>query len=246
MDALYQNPRLVEVYDAINQCREDFDFYIAELPEPPAALLDIGCGTGTFALDLADRGYEVTAVDLSPQMVAMAAQKDTGRSVNWVIGSVTDLANDLRFNAAIMTGHAFQCLLEDDQISALFNAVEQRLYRDGSFWFETRNRAARPWLRWRPDCAAPPFALGGGRTVAVTHNVLSVCDDRVTFDERYDFNDHSEVLTSRSTLRFLDLEEIEAFAARNGLMVSETFGTWKREPLMSDSPEIIVRLQKAT
>ena len=245
MDALYQNRKLVEVYDAINRSREDFDFYIGELPEPPAALLDIGCGTGTFALDLADRGYEVTAVDPAPQMVAMAAQKDTGRSVNWVTGSVTDLAIDLSVNAVIMTGHAFQCLLKDSQISALFEAVEQRLSRDGSFWFETRNRATRPWLRWTPDHAAPPFELGGGRTVAITHNVLSVSDDCVTFEERYDFSDQSETLMSRSTLRFLDLAGIEALAVKNGLVVSETFGNWKREPLMSDSPEIIVRLKKS-
>ncbi|MEL7165887.1 MAG: class I SAM-dependent methyltransferase [Pseudomonadota bacterium] len=245
MDALYQNPRLVEVYDAINQSRADYDFYIGELPEPPAALLDIGCGTGTFALDLANRGYAVTAVDPAPQMVAMAAQKDAGRSVNWVTGSVADLPVDARFDAAVMTGHAFQCLLDDTQISALFKAVEQRLCRDGSFWFETRNRAAKPWLRWRPNCAAPAVALGGGRTVKVTHNVLRVSDGRVTFEERYDFNDHSAVVTSRSTLRFPDLNEIAAFAVRHGLTVAETFGTWTREPLMRDSPEIIVRLQKA-
>ena len=79
MDALYQNQKLVEVYDAINQSREDFDFYIAELPNPPAAVLDIGCGTGTFALDLANRGYDVTAVDPAPNMIALAAQKDTDR-----------------------------------------------------------------------------------------------------------------------------------------------------------------------
>ncbi len=245
MDALYQNQKLVEAYDAINQSREDFDFYIAELPEPPATLLDVGCGTGTFALELAHRGYDVTAVDPAPQMVAMAARKDTGRSVKWVTGSVTDLAIDLRVNAAIMTGHAFQCLLEDTQISELFEAVGKRLLPKGSFWFETRNRAVKPWLRWTPDHAAPPFDLGAGRTVEVTHNVLRVNADRVTFEERYDFSDDSETLTSRSTLRFLDLDGIEEIAVKNGLTLSETFGNWKREPLMRDSPEIIVRLKKA-
>ena len=245
MDALYQNKKLVEVYDAINRSREDFDFYIAELPEPPAALLDIGCGTGTFAPALADRGYQVTAVDPATQMVAMASRKDTERSVNWVTGSVADLAIDLRVDAAVMTGHAFQCLLEDSAISGLFEEVANRLSRNGSFWFETRNRAAKPWLRWRPDCAAPPFDLGGARTVEVTHNVLSVNEDYVTFEEQYSFSDDSEVLTSRSTLRFLDIDEIDDLAVRNCLTVSEAFGNWKREALMSDSPEIIVRLQKA-
>ena len=148
MDALYHDPELVEVYDAVNSSRKDFDFYTKELPSPPAAILDIGCGTGTFALDLANRGYSVTAVDPAPHMIAIAKRKDFLGRVDWVTGFASDLARDLRFDAAVMTGHAFQCLLNDPQIAALFDAVEQRLNVGGSFWFETRNRAAKPWLRW--------------------------------------------------------------------------------------------------
>ena len=245
MDALYQNSKLVEVYDSINSSREDFDFYIAELPETPANILDIGCGIGTLALDLAGRGYQVTAIDPAPQMIASAMQKDGARSVNWVIGLVSDLDDIPKFDAAIMTGHAFQCLLEETQILALFEAVKKRLLCNGSFWFETRNPAVRPWLRWMPEHAAPPYDLGEGRTVQVVHDVLRVNDDCVTFEERYDFNNESGTLISQSTLRFVGLAEIEAMAFKNGLLLAETFGNWNREPMSRDSPEIIVRLKRA-
>jgi ubiquinone/menaquinone biosynthesis C-methylase UbiE len=45
------------------------------LPAPPAAVLDVGCGTGSLSLLLAQRGYDVTAVDLSPNMVDHARRK---------------------------------------------------------------------------------------------------------------------------------------------------------------------------
>ena len=45
------------------------------LPAAPARVLDVGCGTGSLAVLLAEHGYEVIGVDLSPQMVARASQK---------------------------------------------------------------------------------------------------------------------------------------------------------------------------
>ncbi len=48
------------------------------LPPPPAAVVDLGCGTGTLALLLAQEGYAVDALDFSPAMVALARLKLAG------------------------------------------------------------------------------------------------------------------------------------------------------------------------
>jgi SAM-dependent methyltransferase len=45
------------------------------LPEAPARIADLGCGTGTLSALLADEGYDVTGVDFSPEMVARARRK---------------------------------------------------------------------------------------------------------------------------------------------------------------------------
>jgi SAM-dependent methyltransferase len=41
----------------------DADFVASQLPGPPARILEVGCGSGDLALDLAGRGYDVTAID---------------------------------------------------------------------------------------------------------------------------------------------------------------------------------------
>lgn len=51
------------------------------LPDPPATVMDVGAGTGAISLLLAELGYRVTAVDLSPGMLARAAEKAAERSV---------------------------------------------------------------------------------------------------------------------------------------------------------------------
>ena len=45
------------------------------MPEPPARILDLGCGTGSLAVLLAQAGHEVTGIDTSAQMLALARAK---------------------------------------------------------------------------------------------------------------------------------------------------------------------------
>ncbi|WP_299407149.1 bifunctional 2-polyprenyl-6-hydroxyphenol methylase/3-demethylubiquinol 3-O-methyltransferase UbiG [uncultured Roseobacter sp.] len=244
MDQLYENRALVEVYDALNASRDDFDFYLSQFPSQPCTVLDIGCGTGTFALELSKRGYSVTAVDPAPQMIAAARAKDAAQHVRWVTGYVSDLAPEPRFDVGIMTGHAFQCLLEDDEIISLFQAVAAHLNAGASFWFETRNPAAQAWTRWTPKNTRPPIALGGGRSLQVVQEVLNVDGEYVSFKETYELSDQDDPLSSLSTLRFLTLDRIEDLGRAGGLRIGSVCGDWTGAAFQANSPEIILRMDK--
>lgn len=56
-------------------------------PAPPAKILDIGCGTGSLSLVLAEQGYKVHGIDLSPKMVALARAKadKAGLAINFEV-----------------------------------------------------------------------------------------------------------------------------------------------------------------
>ncbi len=65
------------------------DLLSLHLPESPSDVVDLGCGTGTLALLLAEAGHRVRGVDLSPAMVAAARAKTAGTAVEVVEGDAS-------------------------------------------------------------------------------------------------------------------------------------------------------------
>ena len=68
-----------------------------------ARLLDAGCGSGQWALALAERGARVTGVDLSTEMIRLARENASARGldIEWRTGDVTRLADPLAVFDAI-------------------------------------------------------------------------------------------------------------------------------------------------
>ncbi len=61
------------------------------LPEAPARIADLGCGTGTLSVLLADAGYVVDGIDFSPEMVTRARGKAAGRDdVTFTVADAAD------------------------------------------------------------------------------------------------------------------------------------------------------------
>jgi hypothetical protein len=60
---------------------------------------------------------------------------------------------DSEFDLAVMTGHAFQVLVGDDEVRASLTAIRHALAGGGRFAFETRNPLARAWESWNPGNA---------------------------------------------------------------------------------------------
>ena len=91
-DPILADPRLARIYDDLDADRTDLDHYESIVDELGArSVLDIGCGTGTFACRLAARGIEVVGVDPAAASLDVARAKPGAERVTWLLGDATTL-----------------------------------------------------------------------------------------------------------------------------------------------------------
>jgi len=99
------------------------DLLHRHLPEPPARVADLGCGTGTLSVLLADEGYAVDGVDFAPEMVARARAKAGDRpGVGFVVAEADEPPLSAHTYDAVLSRHVLWALR--DQPAALRRWVD--------------------------------------------------------------------------------------------------------------------------
>ncbi len=108
------------------------------LAEERDLVVDLGCGTGRLTAMLADRGYDVAGVDLSPEMLAAAQETNRARRK-----PIPYLCQDMRRLDLYCTAGTFVCvcdsinyLLTDRDLHGTFQRVRNFLFPGGVFIFD--------------------------------------------------------------------------------------------------------------
>jgi len=105
---------------------EDFAAILQLLPPPPARVLDLGCGMGWTSRFFARRGYDVTGVDLAPDMVAEAvalAGREQLGNVAFVASDYEELAYRDEFDAAVFFDSLHHAVDEGLAVRQAFRAL---------------------------------------------------------------------------------------------------------------------------
>ncbi|HWE89216.1 MAG TPA: class I SAM-dependent methyltransferase [Pseudonocardiaceae bacterium] len=220
-DEVFEHPRLAAIYDALDPDRGDLDVYAAIADELGARrVLDVGCGTGTFALLLADRGFDVTGVDPAGGSLDVARGKPGAERVRWIHGDATDLP-PMRVDLVTMTANVAQAITEPSDWDATLRGIRSALRPGGHLVFETRDPARRAWQEWNRAASHRITEIDGVGTVESWVELIDVREPLVTFRWTYVFGSDGQVLTSDSTLRFRERDDVEASLAAHGYVVDD-------------------------
>ena len=177
---------LAPVYDRLNDTVDygawaDFIEKIFEryAHEKPSLVLDLGCGTGSMTAELAERGYDMTALDLSAEMLSVAEQRmrESGHdNVLFLMGDMCSFELYGTVDAVVCCLDGINHLTSRADLLACFSTVANYLNPDGLFVFDLNT----PY-RFRTTYADRDYVLEDDGVMCCWRNRLNKKGDTVDF-----------------------------------------------------------------
>ncbi|MCJ8148303.1 class I SAM-dependent methyltransferase [Shinella sedimenti] len=239
-DRLYHDPALADFYDLENgwDRSEDFTFCQALAAEADS-VLDLGCGTGELAVALSGNRM-VVGVDPAPAMLEIARAKPGAARVEFIEGDARTLRLGRRFALVMLTGHAFQVFLTQEDRRAALATIAAHLAPGGRFIFDSREPACREWEEWGPDesrrrLAHPRFGAVQAWNDAAFDDETGV----VTYETHYEIEQTGQRLSAASRIAFPTREELERLIVEAGLRVERWYGDWQGTAWTPGARELI-------
>jgi SAM-dependent methyltransferase len=201
-----------------------------ELP-PPARVLDLACGWGRHALELAGRGYRVTGLDLSATLLEEGRREATARGlrIDWVRADMRAVPFRGTFDAVLCLFSSLGYGLSDEEDLRVLEGARGSLRPGGRLLLETMHRdllarefAERDW--WEGPDGSPVLVEREFDAVAgVSRETL-----------------RWGVVEKHHEIRVRSATEWAALLVRAGLEVEEWLGGWDLSPFEHTSERLIV------
>lgn len=203
--------------------------YVAELIRKHAAgaknVIEIGCGTGGHALELASLGLRVHGVDRSAGMLEAAEAKldtiepETRARMRFTQGDARSVRLGEKANAVISLFHVMSYQASNSDLTASFTTVREHLAPDGIFifdcWYGPAVLVERPSVTIkRLEDVAVSITRIAEPTLNSAQNLVDVNYTVLVYDRK---SATVETLRETHRMRYLFRPEIELLLAANGM-----------------------------
>jgi SAM-dependent methyltransferase len=241
---------VAEFYDLFAD-NSDLPFYIEYARKTGSPILDLAAGTGRVTFELARNGFEVTALEKSPSMLAVARSRlekvstDVAARVNIVDGCMTNFVLDQKFALVLISASFGHAMTSEEQLSVL-RCIKNHMRPDGLFVLDLYPGALS--LR-KVEFEDDPVSLADGRLVSrsgVVHpNPLEqVIRVSLVFNVKSSQGEEIETVRVQSEAAIIYNREADLLIKMSGFSVVEEMGGFKGGCYGPDSQRRILVLKR--
>ena len=246
MSAFRDSAELYEILaNAAKRLEREGPFLLDCLGRAPGSrVLDLACGTGIHALFFAGHGADVTACDVSKEMIDHAARTRPHPSIRYEVGDMRRLTEGT-WDLIVCLGNSLSLLHDADELDATLAGVRDHLGKGGLFLSQTLNYASEAAQSPRHRIERAPIENG---EVVVAKDLVPHGDR--TFLAMSFFVDQAsrvDTVSETAVLRNWRFEELGEAAERAGLRMEGVFGGFDRSPYdPRSSGDLIALFAQAT
>lgn len=220
------------VYDDLYpSAPDDALSFLAEMAAPGGRVLELGIGTGRFALPLARRGLKVHGVDASPAMVERLRAKPAGADIPVTMGDFADVSGvpGAPFDLAFVAFNTFFALLTQEAQLRCFSSVASVLAPGGRFVVEAFVPDLTRFSNPQPALLAGAF--GGAVHLEASQHDLA----RQRVSSRFISIADGDVRVRPIEIRYAWPSELDLMARLAGLELEGRWAGWSRQAFSSAS-----------
>lgn len=133
---------LAHFYDALVQDDEATAAWVQliEASIPKGRIMELACGSGEITIALANAGYQVTASDLSADMIAEARKKPGSEAITWSCMDMCKFTDSNTYQGILCLCDSFNYLLDEDHVREMLQGVYDHLEEDGIFLMDMHSQ----------------------------------------------------------------------------------------------------------
>jgi len=238
-DLLYKDKNYQEEADYVENLLNTFS------ENKLQTVLDLGCGTGKHDNLFAEKGYTITGIDLSEEMINIANQSKH-KNAEYLVGDVRNIELNRRFDAVISLFHVASYQADNQDFERYLQTAYKHLEKGGvfifDFWYGAGVLTDKPSVRVRRlENEKLKITRISEPVMHPDSNVVDVNFEVQIEDKR---NSETEKITELHKMRYFFIPEIKYFAEKNNFIFVNSFEWLSEKKMNFDSWNGIVILRK--
>lgn len=232
-DASYYGEAFADIYDDL------YPFIpsgaidtLTSMGDPQKKVLELGIGTGRFAIPLAKRGVDITGVDASPTMLEVLERKTNGLAIEYVLDDFSKLENVSSgpFTLAFCNFSSFFLLLDQEKQISCFKRTSELLEPGGRFILEVYTPDLNRYASDQPIFAEE---FRGDKEVFLEASHHNSIKQRVSC--RFIRISTDKIRVVPVELRYCWPSELDLMGRLAGLTLEHRWANWEKEPFRATS-----------